>query len=426
MVFSRGRRPDAYPIYLIYTGAWALFFSIIVTVNLVYQVETVGLSPLQLVLVGTTLEATTFLFEVPTGIVADVYSRRLSVIIGLILFGAGFILEGLVPVFAVVLLSQVIWGIGYTFISGAAEAWIVDEVGEANAGRVLLRGSQAAQLGGLIGAPISVALASIALNVPVVAGGVLYLFLALFLALRMPETAFHPIPRGERNSWQTMGHTFMEGTRLVRGRPLLLTILLVAAVLGAASEGFDRLSTPHFIDDIGLPALGGLKPVVWFGVMSMAGSLLGIAGVGWLRRRLDMTSNAAVTRVLFAFTSIRIVATLIFALTGSFAIALPVYLIGGLFRRMGYPVYSAWLNQHIPSRLRATMLSMNSQSDALGQIVGGPAIGVLGNVSLRAALAASGLLLTPALALFARAGRQGKDAESPGPVPQTVGEGSSQ
>ncbi|MGE0542238.1 MAG: MFS transporter [Dehalococcoidia bacterium] len=423
MVFSRGRRPDAYPVYLIYTGAWALIFSIIVTVNLVYQVETVGLSPLQLVLVGTTLEATAFLFEVPTGVVADVYSRRLSVVIGVTLIGIGFIFEGLVPVFAAVLLAQVVWGIGYTFISGAGEAWIVDEVGEANAGPVLLRGSQAAQIGGLIGAPISVALASIALNVPVVAGGVLYLLLAVFLLLRMPETAFHPTPRGERSSWQAMGHTFMEGTRLVRGKPLLLTILLVAAVLGAASEGFDRLSTAHFIDDIGLPAIGRFKPVVWFGVMSMAGSLLGIVGVGYLRRRLDMSSNTAVTRALFAFASVRIVATVIFALTGSFAVALPVYLIGGLFRRVSYPVYSAWLNQHIPSRLRATVLSMNGQADSLGQIVGGPAIGLLGNVSLRAAIAVSGLLLTPALALFARAGRQGSEAESANPVPSTVGEG---
>jgi DHA3 family tetracycline resistance protein-like MFS transporter len=162
----------------------------------------------------------------------------------------------------------------------------------------------------------------------------------------------------------------------------------------------------------------------------MAGSLLGIAGVGLLRRRLDMKSNTAVTRALFAFASVRIVATLIFALTGSFAVALSVYLVGGLFRRVSYPVYSAWLNQHIPSHLRATVLSMNGQADSLGQVVGGPAIGFLGNASLRAAIAASGLLLTPALALFARAGRQGKDAESgdplPRPLPHGVGEGSAE
>jgi MFS transporter, DHA3 family, tetracycline resistance protein len=415
VVFRRGR-PDAYPVYLIYSGAWALFFSIIVTVNLVYQVETVGLSPLQLVLVGTTVEATTFLFEVPTGVVADVYSRRLSVIIGVVLTGAGFMIEGLAPTFAGVLLAQVVWGIGYTFTSGAGEAWIVDEVGEANAGPVLLRGSQAAQLGGLVGAPISVALASVALNVPIVAGGALYVLLAVFLALRMPETAFRPTPRGERSSWQAMLHTTAEGARLVRGRPLLLTILLVAAVLGAASEGFDRLSTAHFIDTIGLPALGGLQPVVWFGVFSVVGSLLGIAGVGVMRRRLDMKSNTAVTRALFALTAVRIAATVFFALTGAFAVAVAAYLIGGLSRRVTYPIYAAWLNRQIDSRLRATVLSMNGQSDALGQIAGGPAIGALGNVSLRAAIAASGLLLVPALALYARAGRQGRVAK-PSPDP---------
>ena len=57
----------------------SLLFTVIVTVNLVYQATVVGLSPLQMILVGTVLETVSFLFEVPTGIVADVYSRKLSV-----------------------------------------------------------------------------------------------------------------------------------------------------------------------------------------------------------------------------------------------------------------------------------------------------------------------------------------------------------
>jgi DHA3 family tetracycline resistance protein-like MFS transporter len=412
----RRRRPDAYPVYLIYSAAWAFIFSVIVTVNLVYQVETAGLSPLQLVLVGTTLEATTFLFEVPTGVVADVYSRRLSVIIGVVLIGVGFIVEGLLPVFGAILLSQVIWGTGYTFISGAGEAWIVDEVGEANTGQVLLRGSQMAQFGGLLGAPVSVALASIALNVPVVAGGALYLLLALFLALRMPETAFHPVRREERGTWGAMAATFRDGVRTVRGRPLLISIMLVAVVMGAASEGFDRLNAAHFIKDIGLPPLGPFEPVVWFGVFTVVSSLLGIGDVTLIRRRLDLTDNRAIVRLLFALTSLRILATLAFALTGSFAVAVSTYWIGAAARRSTYPIYAAWLNRQIESRVRATVLSMNGQADALGQIGFGPAIGALGNVSLRAAIAVSGLLLTPALGLFARAGRQ-QAAPSPSPSP---------
>ena len=63
----------------------------------IYFVEVVGLDALQLVLIGTALEVSAFLFEVPTGVVADVYSRRLSVIIGTILLGFGFMLAGSIP-----------------------------------------------------------------------------------------------------------------------------------------------------------------------------------------------------------------------------------------------------------------------------------------------------------------------------------------
>src|SRR5664279_6191056 len=140
------RKSDSYRVYLILSGAAALFFSTIFTVNLVYQAQVVGLTPLQLVLVGTTLETVCFLFEIPTGIVADLYSRRLSVIIGLLLIGVGFTIEGSLPIFGAVLLSQVFWGIGATFTSGALDAWIVDEVGTERMGTVFVRGAQIGQI----------------------------------------------------------------------------------------------------------------------------------------------------------------------------------------------------------------------------------------------------------------------------------------
>lgn len=132
---------DAHVTYLVTEGALALFLSMIFTVNLVYQVEIAHLNPLQLVLVGTVLEATVFLLEVPTGIVADMYSRRLSVVFGMILVGLGFVLEGSIPRWETILLAQVVWGTGYTFTSGAMEAWISDEIGEHKAGRAFLRAS---------------------------------------------------------------------------------------------------------------------------------------------------------------------------------------------------------------------------------------------------------------------------------------------
>ncbi len=97
-------------VYLFLTGASTLFNYLVFTVSAVYQVNVVGLNPLQLVLVGTAMEATVFLCEIPTGVLADVYSRRLSIIIGTFLIGASYLLEGIYPLFTVVLLAQVLWG----------------------------------------------------------------------------------------------------------------------------------------------------------------------------------------------------------------------------------------------------------------------------------------------------------------------------
>ena len=100
------RKADAYKLYLVLSGIQSFAMTMVFTVNLVYQVKQVGLNPLQLVLVGTCLELTAFLMEIPTGVVADVYSRRLSVIIGIALLGLGFVVEGSFPLFEALLVAQ--------------------------------------------------------------------------------------------------------------------------------------------------------------------------------------------------------------------------------------------------------------------------------------------------------------------------------
>jgi DHA3 family tetracycline resistance protein-like MFS transporter len=136
------KKHAAYPVFLFYSFSVAMFFSLAWTVNMLYFVTVAKMDPLQLVLVGTALEGATFIFEIPTGIVADVYSRRLSIIIGMFLTGVGYLITGTFPVFLPIVLGQIIWGLGYTFTSGAQQAWITDEIGEENASRAFLRGAQ--------------------------------------------------------------------------------------------------------------------------------------------------------------------------------------------------------------------------------------------------------------------------------------------
>jgi DHA3 family tetracycline resistance protein-like MFS transporter len=82
------------------------------------------------------------------------------------------------------------------------------------------------------------------------------------------------------------------------------------------------------------------------------------------------------------------------------------------------PLYTTWVNQRLDPRIRATVNSMAGQVDALGQILGGPVLGLMAeNVSVATAILAAALLLTPTLALFGRTLRVGaaRAEAAPGP-----------
>ena len=401
---------DSYIVYLLIEGLFALFFGLIVTVNLVYQVEVAHLNPLQLVLVGTTLEVIAFLFQVPTGVIADVFSRRMSIIIGLLLTGAGFVLEGSIPRFEFILLSQLGWGIGSSFISGAEEAWIAGEVGEEKVGHVFLRGMQVGSIGSLIGIVFSVALASIRLNLPIIIGGGLIMLLGMFLLFFMPEHNFGHTHDEERPSWRKLGQTFLAGGKLVRRSTLLLTILSIGLFYGLTSEGIDRLWVAHLLTNFTLPTLGVLQPVVWFGILRGGTTIFSIGAAEIVRRRFDTSNNKTVARLLFVLSALQIASTVAFGLAGNFALAVGTFWSLSILRSTINPIYMTWLAQNIDARVRATVISMAGQLDAIGQIAGGPMVGVIGTlVSIRAALVATGALLLPALAFFPPAIRREKD-----------------
>lgn len=108
------KNSKAYSVYLLFRFVCSLAVSMSTVLSIVYHLEVVQLDAFQLVLVGTVLETSCFLFEIPTGVVADLYSRRRSVLIGMFLYGLGFLMEGALPWFAPVLLAQVVWGCGDT------------------------------------------------------------------------------------------------------------------------------------------------------------------------------------------------------------------------------------------------------------------------------------------------------------------------
>ncbi len=397
----------AFRIFLLSHGLGSVLFTLTFTIQAVYFIQTVHMDPLQLVLVGTTLEATIFLFEVPTGVVADTYSRRLSVIIGTFLWGLGFLVEGAFPFFLTVLLSQVVMGLGYTFNSGASEAWLAGEIGDENIGPAFLKSSQVGRIGTMAAIIASVGLASIQLNIPIILAGAGWVGLAVYEIVAMPETGFSREPSPEREGVGAMLKTFREGGRVLRASAVLVLFIVLGVFTGASSEGIDRLSEAHFFKNFAFPELGHLQPVIWFGIFDMALLVIGIIVTEGFRKRIDTNNHALVARVVIVSSALQIVGIAGFALAGNFWWAAVAYMAMRLFRGVASPLLSTWLTQSIDQRVRATVLSMVSQSDAIGQVAGGPVIGWIGTaMSIRAALVTSAVLLAPALPLVAAARRR--------------------
>jgi DHA3 family tetracycline resistance protein-like MFS transporter len=369
-----------------------------------YEAINAGLSPVQLVLVGTTVEASAFLFEVPTGVVADAYSRRISIIIGYLLMGAGFMIEGTFPAFVPILLAQVVWGLGYTFTSGATQAWITDEIGEEPANMLFLRASRVGLFASIIGMVTASLIGARDAALPIRVGALFVMAMGLILVLIMPETGFKPMPRENRNNWQHMWHTFSEGLRTVRARPRLMSIAGVELIFGIYSEGYDRLWLKHLLDNFQLPILFGSNQVAFIAALRVGATLMSILALRVVEKRVDTSSPLAIGRVLMGMTGIISIAIAGFALSPILPLSMGLYLVISMLRNTGLPLQTAWINQKLDPGIRATIHSMFGQVDAIGQVAGGPISAlVAGLLSTGAAISASGAMLLPSLFLIQRA-----------------------
>lgn len=400
------RKTDATRVYLFVEFTASAFFSMMFVSMSLYEAVVAGLTPLQLVLVGTAVELSVFLFEVPTGVVADVYSRRLSIIIGYLLMGAGFLVEGLFPAFLPILVAQVIWGLGYTFTSGATQAWITDEIGEEPANKLFLRATRVGLFASLLGMGAASLVGAQNVALPIIVGAVGVFLIGVTLSLIMPETGFHPTPREDRNNWQQMAHTFSEGLKTVRGRPRLMSIVGIGLFYGLHSEGFDRLWVKLLLDNFDLPVLFGNNEVAFFAALRIAGTILTIFAVRLVENRVDTGEPLAIGRAMLGVTAGISLAMVGFALSPFLLLAMVLFLVIDVLRDISYPLRVAWINQKLDSQVRATVHSMFGQVDAVGQIAGGPGVGLIANLaSVVVAISTSGLLLTPALFLIGRANR---------------------
>lgn len=378
------------------------FFTLIFTVSLLYQVKIVELNPMQLILIGTVLELTVFLFEIPTGVVADLKSRKLSIIIGYLLIGIGFLIEGLFPFFVAVLVAQILWGIGYTFTSGAKQAWIADELGEERTAYAFIKGAKAEQVGQLVAIPISMLIGFYLINLPIIIGGVSLMGLALFLILFMKETNFKRQEVEVTSTWQNMKNTSRKIVVFSKASVLMRILLLIALFVGLYSEGFDRLWLTHLFDHPFFSGVADIHSVFIVGSIQFVLVTCSFIALHFLNRS-NIYMNINKIYVMLLICSIIILLSLIGFSLSKYVIALFLfYLLIEVARQITNPLSDIWLNKLIvDSSTRATFFSVKGQVDAIGQISGGPFIGIIAvSYSIKMALLICALFFSPVLWLY--------------------------
>lgn len=394
-------------------------YSLIFTVNVLYYIFTAKLNPLQLVLVGTALEASIFIFEVPTGVVADTVSRRLSIILGVFLIGVAFLINGSWPVFWVILVAQVLWALGYTFTSGATQAWISDEVGEENAGLAFIRAARWEQWGSVAGTFLAILVAMVSIRAPILIGGILFISLAVYLVLFMPEQNFTGKPFDPSGGWREFLNTFRGGVTAIKLRPALIGILAAGFIYGFYSEGYDRLWQAHLIEKFTLPDAGWfstaysgkeMSTVFWYALFKITLSLLASAATKLVEGHLQHIEIPKLAKMMILLSTVLLLGLIGFTLAGNLIVGLVLVLIIGVSREAIYPIYTTWVNHRLPSNVRATVLSFSSQVDAVGQTIGGPLVGVVAKqVSITAGLLTSSAMLAPVLPILWGQRKKDKD-----------------
>jgi DHA3 family tetracycline resistance protein-like MFS transporter len=366
----RRRTADPASLYVVSGVVWRFVTVSYVVLFFLRATVEVRLDPLGLVLLGTAKEVMILVTEIPTGAVADLWSRRWSVILSFGICGVAIAAGGIVDSFPLLLVVSGGWAFGSTFRSGADTAWLSDEVGGGTrVDEILVRSSKFEAVGAGVGVAMSAVLAAFIGAGPalVVLGGVMIGWVVV-LTLVMGETAFTRVAGSQLRRFVGLIRTAAGATRRVSA----LKILVVATVLsGFGSEAVDRLFIAR-IDEIGFPTdidealvVGGIV------VLESIGAVVLISIVGRHMRGVKLAQTLTLVQVGVA------AGVVVFAQVDVVVAALIALVLVGSIRRLSQTAIVGWTNHFTENEHRATVHSFVGQAHSLGEITGGVGLGLI-------------------------------------------------
>lgn len=362
--------------YLLVTALFNLAASLIWGVDTLFKLHA-GLNIFQVMLTNAAFTFGMVVCEIPTGVVADTLGRRVSLLLCIgTLFGSTLLYVaiawqgwGFWPFMG----ASALLGLGYTFYTGAVDAWLVDELKATGYGEplepVFARGQMAFGAAMLVGTLGGGFLGQIHLYVPYLVRAATFLPLFALVWLGMSEMGFTRRALEWRRVPAELRRVFVDGLQYgMRNR--VVRPVMFASLVGMSFMIFGFYSWQRYFLDL----LG--RNLVWVdGVIAALVSLSMILG-NWLVRPLTLVigtrtgllaGSAAVQAVTAALCGV--LGFLLPAPVGFYAVV-ALYLVYGVALGAMAPVKQGYLNAHIPSAQRATIISLDSMFADLGGVAG--------------------------------------------------------
>ena len=348
-----------------------------------------NLSYAEILSLGAIMGLTIILFEIPTGVIADKYGRKKSLIFSSIFFMLSmfcYLIANNIFLFA---LAFIFLGIGITFASGATEALIYDSLKiskkESEMRKSMGHFFSAEVLAGVITPPLASIIAKDL--IPWQFNLLIYLTLASYLAAFIITLTLKDIPL-KKYEIKSFAISFKD-LKLLKENKKLRRLALNRVFIAVAMSSFVLLWQPQFQTSH--------VPVAWFGVFLAIGSL----GIFFVNRKIEWLSKLTTSKTLLIISGLApAIGFIILGLVFNPIIAVITYLLIRIIVSVREPILSQHINDSICSEKRATILSLISMVVALITLILRPIIGALTDVSLTIGFLTLGILCVISLTVF--------------------------
>jgi MFS family permease len=360
--------------YYALTAGNTLAASLIWGINTIFLLDA-GLTNFEAFAANACFTAGMVLFEIPTGVVADRWGRRASFLCGTLTLavttGLYVLLWQLQSPFVWWAIVSALLGLGFTFFSGATEAWLVDALaatrfdGQLEAvfarGHVLIG---AMTLGGSVAGGFLAQLTN--LGAPYVARAIILIGMFVVALIMMRDLGFTPV-RGERpiaEIKRIVNLSVEHGLKV----PAVRAIMLAGLFTGGIGFYVYYALQPHLLNLWGNQQAYGIAGLV--AALVAGAQIIGGLLTSWIRRLFKRRTSA-----LLILETLAVAMLALIGLVGNFWVVVALITLWGLVVFAGRPIRQAYLNGMIPSQQRATILSFDSLLNSAGGIVAQPLLG---------------------------------------------------